>query len=107
MNLSANKNDSSLSVQKSREFASEHQKQDEQNIEPLEDKNQSNYEGYSTPASVHSRISSKRVCKAFEKSELRLKNQLARNQGIPQSRGTMPRFGAERYGPYGVEMGMH
>ena len=81
MNLSANKNESSLSVQKSRKFASEHQKQDEQNIEPLEDKNQSNYEGYSTPASVRSRISSKRVCKAFEKSELRLKNQLARNQG--------------------------
>ena len=52
-------------------------------------------DGYSTPQTVRSRISIKRVIKAFDKSERRLQKQFDKHRGaprrIPDSRGTIPR----------------
>ena len=67
-------------------------------------------DAYSTPSHTdRSKGSRKRVVKAFEKSESRLKRQIAKEQGmprqVPESRGTAPRFGMERQ-PYSYGMGM-
>ena len=60
-------------------------------------------DGYSTPQTVRSRISIKRVIKAFDKSERRLQKQFEKSRGVPRrvpdSRGTIPRFGMEHH-PY-------
>ena len=67
-------------------------------------------DGYSTPShNERSKISCRRLVKAFEKSESRLKRQMEKEQGmsrqLPESRGTAPRFGMERQ-PYNYGMGM-
>ena len=70
------------------------------------------HDGYSTPSqTVRSKISAKRMDKAFLKSENRIKSQVvdrheSLRRSVPESRGTMHRIGQAPYN-YNTGMNMH
>ena len=83
------------------------------------DKEDNNFDGYSTPSqAAQSKISARRNVKSFEKSESQINKQMAKNDGAvlgtghpyPESRGTQYRYGYEpnypAAAPYSYNMGM-
>ena len=73
--------------------------EDDSSNQVVADKEGMNFDGYSTPQTIRSKISHKRAVKNFNKSEMKISKQLHRSQSmnthghLPESRSTIPRFG--------------